>query len=173
MGTVAAELAWQVLVSAFMSPMYTIRPAPALPAATEHSPGLGPGQSPGLAALMMELFSEPLVVTYLHMDTRNKESPSTFNSKALALHLTSQTFLGYHLPASLRTLAESLDAPTTYRQAAAPSACMLLCWAGQARHSWQQRRGTLTPHAFIKQSFRGEPTTASPMAHRPAAQPSY
>ena len=76
-------LAWQVLYSAFTSPTYTIRPAPALPAATEHSPGLGEGpESPGMKELRMELFSEPLVVTYLQMYRRNEKS---FQSTTLAL----------------------------------------------------------------------------------------
>ena len=66
-------LAWQVLYSAFTSPTYTMRPAPALPAATEHSPGLGPGpEIPGMKELMMELFSEPLVVTYLYGHQQSK-----------------------------------------------------------------------------------------------------
>ena len=78
-------LAWQVLYSAFTSPTYTMRPAPALPAATEHSPGLGAGpESPGMKEWRMELFSEPLVVTYLHMYRRDEMS---FQSTILALPL--------------------------------------------------------------------------------------
>ena len=74
-------LAWQVLDSAFTSPTYTMRPAPALPAATEHSPGLGEGpESPVMKELRMELFSEPLVVTYLHMDTSNGSHYWSFQS---------------------------------------------------------------------------------------------
>ena len=80
-----AMLAWQVLYSAFTSPTYTMRPAPALPAATEHSPGLGEGpESPGMKELRMELFSEPLVVTYLLMYRRDEMS---FQSTILALPL--------------------------------------------------------------------------------------